>query len=119
LDMPDNRTLSSKMDRRIELSRPTTSVDAYNEAQTVFETVYTNFPAHRKDGSSNEDETQENKVVRGESRVEWEIRFLPGLDIKTTWKIKDLHDGKTYEITSPPTEIGRRQGIRIVAKLIQ
>jgi len=117
--MSDNRIQSSKLDRRIELSRPTTSVDAYNEAQTVFEVLYTNFPAHRKDSTSNEDETQENKVVRGESRVEWEIRFLPGLNIKTTWKIKDLHDGNNYEIIAPPTEIGRRQGIRITTKLIQ
>ncbi|MCF2443650.1 head-tail adaptor protein [Dyadobacter sp. CY345] len=116
--MPDNRLLSSKMDRRVEFSKPSASADAYNE-NTDFEVVYSNFPAHRKDSSSSQDESEDINLIRGEARVEWVIRFLPNLNIATNWKLKDLHDGQTYEVTAPPTEIGRRQEIRIVTKLIQ
>lgn len=116
--MQDRRILASKLDRRVELSKPSTSADAFNE-NVLFQVVYSNFPAHRKDSTSNQDENLDNNLIQGESRVEWEIRFLPGLDIKTNWRLKDIHDGKMYEILSPPTEIGRRQGIRIVTKLIQ
>jgi len=114
----DNRSFSSKLDRRVEFLKPSASVDSFNE-NVAFETVYSNYPAHRKDSASKQDESQSNNLIQGIAMVEWEIRFLPGLSIHTGWRLKDLHDGKIYEITAPSVEIGRREGIRITTKIIQ
>ena len=115
--MSDNRSFSSKLDRRVEFLKPSATADAFNE-NVGFESVYLSFPAHRKDSTSKQDESLSDNLIQGVANVEWEIRFLPGLEIKTNWRLKDLHDGKVYEVIAPPVEIGRRQGIRITTKIV-
>lgn len=110
-----NRTL---FDRRVELLRPVNTVNSYNEDQLVYEVAYSNYPAKKED-SSQGDESQEGNIVRAESETGWEIRFIPGLAINATWKLKDMYDGKIYEIIAPPSENGRRISIKIKTKVVQ
>lgn len=118
--MQANKNLSGSYNRRLEILRPYDDQnDSFNEADTLFEVVYSSYPARKIDSSSTESEKTESNLVSGSSTVVWEIRYIPTLKIKTNWRIKDIYDQTIYEISSPPTEIGHRQAIRIVAKIIQ
>ena len=109
---------AGKYDRRIEILEPTNAVTDTNEPQLVYVPKYYNFPACRLDASG-ESEDQNNRVVEGKLKVEWEIRFIQNIGIKTNWRIRDTHDGQTYKLIAPPSEIGRRQGMKLVTELVQ
>lgn len=115
----DKNRLAGKYDRRVELIRPINSTNSFNEPLTSQEVVYSNFPAKKFDLPSGDGESKDGNIVQVKIEIDWEIRFIPGLTIDTTWKIRDMHDGQVYEITSPPTEVGRREGIKLKTKVVQ
>lgn len=117
--MPDKVTGSGAYNRRVQLLRPQSSPGGYNEKQTSFAIAYDKYPAKRLDATSKTDEGLEQNLVSSATVVEWDLRFIKALPIKTTWRIKDIFDGRTYQVVSPATEIGNRQGIRVLTKIIE
>lgn len=113
----DNRG-AGRYDRRIDILEPTDGFTDSNEPQTVYVPKFRNFPACRLE-TSGESENLKDRVVEGKIRTEWEIRYIQNIGIKTNWRIKDIHDGRTYKIVSPTSEIGRRQGMKLVTELIE
>ena len=111
--------MSARLDRRIELLEPVTADNDYNETQINFDVAYSNFPAHRKDSVTTDGEKQEGQVIQASNVTEWEIRFIPNLNIKSTWKIRDMFSGEIYQIISPVAEIGRREGYRIKTMVVE
>jgi hypothetical protein len=105
--------------RRVQILKPKTIPNKFNEKKTSFEVVYEKYPAKRLDAVSKADESLENHLIAGSSVVEWDLRYIRTLQIKTSWRIKDIFDGKTYEIIAPATEKGNGQGIRVLSKLIE
>lgn len=115
-----DRNFTGKLDRRVQLLKPSTARDpVFNEKGTGFEIAYSNYPARRIDRTSNENENLDTNLIKGKVQVEWQLRFIPSLGIKTDWKLIDIFSGQEYNIIAPPTEIGRRQGITLVTELIQ
>ncbi len=116
--MQDRRG-AGRYNRRVQLLQPKTVTDEYNEAKTEFVVVFDMYPAQRMDTTSTKDEEQSNRIVKGLAVVEWRLRYIPTLDIRIDWEIKDLLDGKTYEVIEPATEIGRQEAIRVLTKIVQ
>jgi hypothetical protein len=104
---------------RVKLLRPVNVVNDYNESQTSFEVAYNNYPAMRKDSVTADNEDQTGQVIQATNVVEWELRFIPNLGIKTSWKMIDVFSGQEYEIVSPVTEVGFRQGYRVKTKIVE
>ncbi|MET7253462.1 hypothetical protein [Dyadobacter fermentans] len=88
-----------------------------NESKTGDELVYDNFPAYRKEPGSVEEDNEKRNASRSVTSVDWEIHFIPGLDIETGWKIKDIFSGKLYNVVADATEIERRKRILIKTEL--
>ncbi|MCE7071993.1 head-tail adaptor protein [Dyadobacter sp. CY327] len=117
--MSDKITGAGAYNRRIQLLMPQSTPNRFNEKQTGFAIAYNKYPAKRLDATSKTDEGLEKHLVSSGSVVEWHLRFIKNLPIKTTWRIKDIFDGKIYQVVSPATEIGNRQGIRVLTKIIE
>lgn len=110
--MPDRRERRRGVgiyDRRIQILEPVIDANDYNEDQLSFEIKYDNFPAGKLESVSEANEAMEGRVVQSASRVDWQLRFVPDIGIKTSWKIKDLFSGLIYEVIAPIQEVGRRE----------
>lgn len=111
---------AGKYDRRIQFLEPETIVNEVNEQSTGELIIkYDNFPACRLDKILATDEEVVSNASRSILAVDYEIRFIPGLDIETSWVIKDLFDGRIYKIVSPVSEIGRREGLLIKTEYVE
>jgi repressor of nif and glnA expression len=111
---------AGKYDRRIQFLEAETIVNDFNEASTGELVIkFDNFPACRLDNVQTADKEVVSNSLRSILSVDYEIRFIPGLDIKTSWVIKDLFDGRTYKIVAPVSEIGRQQGLLIKAEFVE
>jgi hypothetical protein len=109
----------NKYNRRVNLLQPVAVESAYNETQISFEIARSNYPAHRSDDVTTDGEKQDGKVVQSTNVVEWELRFIPNMGIKSTWKLVDVFTGQQYQIISPVTEIGRRQALRVKTMIVE
>lgn len=116
-----DKNFAGRLDRRVELLRPVTGRDLVTNEKYAsgFEVAYSNFPAHRKENVTADNENLNGRVIQASNIIEWELRFIPAMGISTAWKLKDLHDGRTYDIISPVTEIGRRQGLRVKTMILE
>jgi hypothetical protein len=111
---------AGKYDRRVQIYKPTTIANAVNQKLAgPPELVYDKFPAHRKENARQIEESVQNNSSRSALIVEWELRFIPGLDIKTDWMIKDIFSSKSYKVISPSAEIGRREGILVRTEILE
>lgn len=110
---------AGRYDRRIRLMKPVETENEYNETDIEFEIAFSNYPAHRKESVTTDSEQLDGKVVQATNITEWELRFIPNLNIKSTWQLVDMFNGMTYQIISPATEIGRRQALRIKTMVIE
>ncbi|MCF0060123.1 head-tail adaptor protein [Dyadobacter chenwenxiniae] len=107
-------------DRRIAILRPQTIVNDFNEEFTgEMKVVYTGVAANREDTSKTDAEDVVSNVMRSILFYDYRIRFMVGLDIKTSWQIKDLFDGRIYKIIAPVSEVGRREGLLIKTQYIE
>jgi len=105
-------------DRRVQILEPVEIADEYNEKQLVFSVKYGSFPAGKLDDSKTDDESLTGRIVQSDSIVRWQLRFVPNLGIKTSWKIKDLFSGLTYEVIAPVEEVGRREAWLVKTRIV-
>lgn len=117
------KTGTLRFDRRIRLWKPReeeySSDNPYNEKTKDFEVAYPSYPARRLDGLSEIDEKETGNLIRAVSEVEWELQYIPKLELASDWRIEDLLDGIFYEVTSPPTGIGRGLGYRVITVIVE
>lgn len=106
-------------DRRIQILEPAEVVDDYNEKQLSFAIKYDNFPAGKIGNSTTDDEVLDGRIVQSASQVRWQMPFVPDLGIKTSWKIKDLFSGLTYEVVAPVEEVGRREAWLVKTRILE
>lgn len=93
-----------KLDRVIEIRKPTASRNAFGEKETNYDTVFATVFASWKPRTGNESYEAEQLTAIGEGQ--YEIRRLDGVNEKM--KIVD-ESGEWYDILSI-VEIGRREG---------
>lgn len=111
---------SGRYNRRVQVIKPTTIVNEANEEQTgPEEIVYARYPACRIEKDHTGNEGVDNNVNRSELRVDWDLRFIPILQIKTNWRLKDLTDGKEYRVIAPVIDIGRGSGLLVKTVIIE
>jgi hypothetical protein len=110
---------TGRFDRRVNLLRPVDVENEYNEAQTSYVPAYSNFPAHRKDSVTTDGEQQDAKAIQATNITEWELRYIPNLGVKSTWRLVDVFNKQVYQIISPVTEIGRRQAYRVKTMIVE
>ena len=119
------RTGTRRFDRRVRLWKPGVAEinpdNPYNEKDRPGDYVvaYPSYPANRFDSLTEIDEKERSNVVRAASEVEWELQWIPNMGLASGWKIEDLFDGVTYQVTSPLTEIGRGLSYRVITDIIE
>lgn len=117
--MPDNRTLSSKLDRYVRLEKPVEGRDAANERFTDWQTVIERLSAGRLEKSGTQDENLEGRQLNATEEVYWISRALFGdKRPRASWRLIDEYGG-IYELIAPPTEIGRREALQYKTRQIQ
>ena len=104
---------------RIEFLEPVDVVNDFNEKDTEHHVKYTNFPACKVEKNRSSDESNEGNQIQTTLKVEWLIRFIPGLEIDSNWRIKDLFENRIYKIISPVEEVGFRQEYLIKTEFVQ
>ncbi|MCE7038989.1 hypothetical protein [Dyadobacter sp. CY312] len=115
-----DKIVAGHYNRRLQLIKPTAVRDPVTNEEKIEDVVaYSSYPAYRDDRPTGEGENLDSNLVSGKVRVAWEIRFIPKLGIKTDWKIRDIFDGTMYTIVAPPTEIGFREGYRLLTEIAQ
>ncbi|MCF0074477.1 head-tail adaptor protein [Dyadobacter sp. CY261] len=118
-DRRDRRRGIGIYDRRIQILEPVSEANDYNEDQLSFEVKYGSFPAGKLDSVSEVNEAMEGQVIQSAARVDWQLRFVPDIGIKTSWKIKDLFSGLTYQVIAPIQEIGRREAWLVKTQIVE
>lgn len=100
------------MDRRVTLRHVSlAAADANGEQRQSF-TTYATVWAHREDLSGRESFLAQQKTAELISR--FTVRYRD--DVVATDRI--TCEGRDYEVTQPPLEIGRRDGLLIVARVV-
>ena len=117
-DRRDRRRGVGIYDRRVQILEPVEATDDYNEGQLAFNVKYESFPAGKLDNVTTDDEVLDGRIVQSASIVRWQLRFVPDLGIKTSWKIKDLFSGLTYEVIAPAEEVGRREAWLVKTRIV-
>lgn len=112
-----NRTLGSTMDRRVTIQKRSSTRDEYNE-QTTWENVLTGVAAAMKEGGSSDEEGEKMNRVRASTEIEWTTRLITPRP-QADWRLIDEYDSTIYDIIAPPTEVGRREGYKILTRLMQ
>lgn len=80
---------------RIDIQSPVNGVDAHGGNTRTWTDFQKDYPAKRRNLSGTEKRaTSAGGGEYAEARVEWELRYLPGLN--ETMRI--LHDGKVFNI---------------------
>ncbi|KQS33968.1 head-tail adaptor protein [Dyadobacter sp. Leaf189] len=98
---------AGKYDRRIQFLEPIEIVDDFNEQDIEYVVKFDNFPACKVAKTTTDGEDNISNQIQSSLQVNWIIRFLPGLNINTKCRIKDLYDGRVYKIVAPLDEVGR------------
>lgn len=115
-----DRSFGSKKSQytRIELLKPCSTDDGYQSKAGGFETVRTNLAAYFSEPGGYDDESLKGNLIRSRLILEFEVRYPFGIDVKPTWKLKDLFESREFEVISAPITVGRRQFVRFKAALI-
>lgn len=116
-----DRKLGSKKGQytRIEILKPGLVDDGYNTTTGTPERVRTNIAAYFSEPANIDDESLKGNLIRSRLILEFEVRYPFGIDVKPTWKLKDLFENRDFEVISSPVTVGRRQFVRFKAALIE
>jgi hypothetical protein len=119
--MPAKKAKIGMYNRRLQLIRPITVANDFNEKFTKDVIEFESFPARRIDGDKTEDESSTGNKSASVLSVDWDLRYIPlhKLAIDTTWKLRDLHDKRVYKVVAPATEIGWREGILVKTEFVE
>lgn len=98
---------AGRMDRKVDLLRPTTSTDSFGQVSETFTTEAAVW-AQKKDVTARE--AVEADQVVAQIRTEWTIRWRS--DITPQWRIR--YGSEIYTIDGI-LEIGRREGMKILS----
>ena len=101
--------ISARMDRQITIQQYTESTNDYGETVKSWSDVATVW-AEVKQQSARET-WMAGKVA--ETDMMFRVRYRSGID--STMRV--VYDGKNYEITGEPREIGRRDGLEIQGRV--
>lgn len=101
--------ISGRLDRRITIQEYTETTNDYGETVKTWADVVTVWAEVRQ--QSAREIWQAGKVAETEKM--FRIRYRSGID--STMRV--VYDGKNYEITGEPREIGRRDGLEIQGKV--
>lgn len=115
-----DRSFGSKKSQytRIELLKPDAYDDGY-QTKTQFVTVRNNLAAYFAEPAVYDEEAEKGNLLRSRLILEFEVRYPFGIDVKPTWKLKDLFESREFEVISAPITVGRRQFVRFKAALIE
>ena len=103
-------TMSARLDRPITLQKPTTVKDAHGIA-TITWTDYEDYAQLK--GQTGAEYYSDGKIASIDAV--FIIRYRP--DVDETWRI--IYNGNTYEIVSPPIEVGRFDMLRFSARRLR
>lgn len=117
-DRIERRRGAGIYDRRIQVLEPIIAPNEYNEEQLAYQVKYDRFPAGILSGLSGDNESLDGRLVQSTSRVDWQLRFVSNIGIRTSWRIKDLLSGLTYEVIAPIQEVGRREAWLIKTQIV-
>lgn len=116
--MPDRRN-PGWFNRKVELLRPVTVENDFNESQTSYEPAYSGWPARRLDKLSSEDENVKGNAARSILSHDWELRFAPNLELNSKWQIRDMLDGKIYQVVAPVSEVDFRVALLVKTEIVE
>ena len=95
-----------KFDRQLRLQKPAVvAQNAFGEPAPASFTDVVTVWGEQKPVSGSEPFLAQQQTA--EQVVKWQIRYRADLD--ATWQF--TCEGKLYQLTAPPVEIGRRQGL--------
>lgn len=105
--------------RRVTLQKPANGRGAFNEPQTVLVPVVANLPAFKsKEPTGGKEGLELDKALRSEIDQEWKVRYFGSEMPKSNWVLIDEY-GIRYQVISPATEIGKRQGWVLKTKVVE
>lgn len=99
---------NKSLDRRVSVLTPTVTRDTDGGPVTTYTATRTVW-CNREDTGGREVRTSD--ALRAEADAVFLLRWFSGLN--STNRL--LCEGRTYDITSPPSEVGRRQYWRVLA----
>lgn len=102
--------MSGRLDRKITIQEPTTTYDSYGEPVESWSDLAIVWAEVRQQSAR---EMWESGKV-SEVEMMFRIRYRSGID--ETCRV--VYDGKNYDITGEPREIGRRDGLEIMGKVV-
>lgn len=97
---------AGRMDRKVDLMKPTTTTDSFGQVVESFAAEVSVW-AQKRDVTGRED-VEADQVV-AQVRTEWTIRWRS--DILPTWRIRY---GSEIYLIDGILEIGRREGMKIL-----
>lgn len=104
---------NGERDRRIQLRRVSRAAPDSNGTQTETWTTYATVWARKIEIDAREFFAA--ATTQAESTVRWEIRWRS--DVSATDRL--TFDGVDFEMTAPPAEIGRREGLTLFSRAIK
>jgi hypothetical protein len=116
--MQDKR-LAGKYNRRLEISEPVSVSGRFNEKKTEMQVKYPSYPACKIERTLTDDQSVQGNVERAVLDVEWDLRFIPNFFLGAGWQVRDIFDGRKYNVVAPSSEINRAEGILIRTKLVE
>jgi head-tail adaptor len=100
-----------KLDRRVTIERATTTPDAHNEPVLTWGDHATRWASMRPAPGT---ERFQNAETAAEALMRFVFLWEDGL-VLVTDRLRLEDDGRRYDVIAPPMEIGRREGLEVLA----